>query len=165
MIYRLSSDYDGLAGAYVSEVGEHPYPGLCLMGEALDAESIELPLQFEIKGGNPSPVLWEYIDNRHLMSQKLLEAVLSAGVTNIEVFPAVIRSKDGRWSTQEYVAVNVTGGIHSVFKVNGSSLIVDPSMIPDLQLFLCRHRQLVCNEAVAKAIQNYKARGVLLTPH
>lgn len=168
MIYTISTDFDALKGAYIEERGEHPFGGF-IQGERLEDWDGK-PLHFATLPSNDAdptnPIPWDYIDYAHLMSKRLLKSLQDAGVENLEVVPTVIKADEGAWSTDDYVAVNVLGGIHNEATEldKDGHLVSNADRVPPLELFLWAPGVFACKEKVATVIQDGNFSGVILTP-
>jgi hypothetical protein len=78
--------------------------------------------------------LMPYFDNPQLVSNAFHEALVEAGVDNIEVFDAIIRSEDGSIEHRGYKAMNIVGLVRAadlsetVFSPDNPSRLLDASI-------------------------------------
>ncbi len=165
--YELGTDYDGLDGAYVSLKRPRPDPGLCVLGAPLQDWS-GATLSAECTGTGldrpGGPVPWEYLDAPHLASRRLAGLLQASGVDNLEVCPCLLRAAEDAWVSEEFVGLNVTGGIHDAVYRRDGGLAVDPARVPPLRVFLWTHGKVLVDQGLAELIRARGVRGVLLTP-
>jgi hypothetical protein len=169
MIYSITTEFEGINGAYVEPVakrGEHIFSDL-LFGEKVttwDGKPVEFVLAPSDVADPKDPIPWDYLDYCHLMHKRLAEVIRGAGVENIETFPAIIKSDDGSWISEDFVAFNIFGGNYDVLEFkNEETLVVDMKKVPKYTLFTATAGKILCTEQVAEVIKKGDFRGVCLT--
>jgi hypothetical protein len=67
------------------------------------------PVSVRIRPGHEHGVLLDFFGTARLMSSAFYEALANAGVSNLEVYDAVLRSSDGSSQYEGYKAFNLIG--------------------------------------------------------
>jgi len=94
----------------------------------------EQPIVADIIPGNEQGELLDYFNTSSLMSKAFHEALLEAGVDNLDVYDAVLQSEDGTIIHRGYKAFNVIGLVRAanlaetVFHSPDSSRLIDASI-------------------------------------
>jgi len=176
MYYRLSTD--GMDTVYTGkEPGCNSHVGLA-MGRAWDVakDEIDLPYRFEMSvAEGQTPKLYGWYPGSDLMQQRLVDVLRSAGVDNLQTFPAVIKREDNGEDVPGYVVVNIVGRIScAVLGQSDTSpladvyyfndLTIDPRRTQGMLMFRLDESPMVVlvHEKVAKAIEAAGFLGVTL---
>jgi hypothetical protein len=123
------------------------------------------------------PVLFAFFQNQSLMHRRLVDAMMSAGVDNLQLYPAEIRDESSGETIEDYVVANVVGLV-SCANVTASTtepladvyffheLVIDPTRTGDLLLFRLAESQMdiIVHEKVASAIRSADLPGLVLEP-
>lgn len=81
----------------------------------VDERKLELPFRFEMKvrknrdGSRQQPRFNTYDSSKELMHTSLVEALQSAGVDNLQIFPAIVTEAGAEEENKDFVVVNVVG--------------------------------------------------------
>jgi len=147
------------------------------------ADDIEVPFHFRMEadedenGELEEPCMYAYFPNVRLMQKKLVETLRSAGVDNIQTFPAVITHPETNNTYDDYLAVNIIGMV-SCANVEASTtspladvyyfhnLVIDPQKVKDLLIFRLAESQInvIIHEKVAREIEKGDFEGIVLEP-
>jgi hypothetical protein len=79
-----------------------------MTGAVINAADVPNPVVFEVDADYPGELLAMYDDAIPIMRDDLLEALRSAGVDNLQTFPAVVLETGGK-QRRDYKAVNIVG--------------------------------------------------------
>jgi hypothetical protein len=147
-----------------------------ILGESYSADDDELPFEFSFRE-TPGKPLYAYYSGKCLMSKKLVETIQSAGVDNIQAFPATLTEQETGAVRDDYCVVNIIGLVASAdlatsesIPLGGgqvfTSLSVDPDRAKGLLMFRLAESliDVIVHEKVANAIEAGQFRGVLLSP-
>jgi hypothetical protein len=154
---------DGRENVYIGkEPGLNSHINL-MMGRSLDAMENEIDLPFRY--------------TMFLMQLRLFQTIRSAGADNLQDFSTEIRREDNNAEVPGYTTVNIVGRTACVAKKKSASmpvgnlqyftdLTIDPSKTAGQLIFRLRESPMVVllHENVAKAVENEKFTGVVLTP-
>ena len=137
------------------------------------------PVQITAKEDFDEGILMPLYPTPTIMRRDLYEAILSAGVDNIDAWDAVVRKADGTLLSREYKAFNVLGvvraaGPGTVYAQENPSRLVDASLESlDLDasaahgLYLFRLAEsagtLIVHEKVKQAIEARRIENVTFT--
>ena len=94
----------------------------------------DLPVVAEIKKGYEDADLLDFFGPASLLSNALYEALIAAGVDNLEVYDAEIQSEDGKIVHKNYKAFNLIGLVKaadmakSQFSADVPSRLIDASI-------------------------------------
>lgn len=174
MYFRLDCYLNPSAGLPKEEdnIGE-----TLLDGKAVDQSEIILPWPFTLTriAGALKPS--DYYSGSNLMSKRLVETIQACGVTNLQLFPAVITREDSREGLPDYLVVNIVGLIAAADMASSKSrpladvqffekLVLDPSQARGLLMFrLAESRaDVIVAAKVAQAIQAGGFVDVTLEP-
>jgi len=178
MYYALTTD--GRENVYMGkEPGLNAHINL-MMGRLLDAKENEIDLPFRytmtVTAGQ-EPRFYGWYPGSFLMQLKLLDTIRSAGVDNLQVFPAEIRREDNNTEVPGYATVNIVGRVACAAPKKSASmpvgnlkyftdLTIDPTKTAGQLLFRLRESPMVVllHETVANVVEKGKFQGVVLTP-
>lgn len=152
MYYRLSPDLQQ-ANVYMKKLNNRDV--ILITGEMLDPEfdPEEVPFKFEMSvrqdvddGSYAEPTMNHYFASSRLMHKKLVETIRSAGVDNLEIFPAVVTWPEKDWVIEDYVVVNIVGLVSCAVKDKSDTspladvdyfhgITIDPSKTNNLLMF------------------------------
>jgi hypothetical protein len=170
MYYKLDADLGGAMNVYVK--GTNNLDCDLTEGRLIDPreEELELPFQFTMKVRHPGgvrdePRMYAYFPGTELMSRDLLDALRTAGVDNLQTFPALITEEGRPGGIENYEVVNVLGLVScadagrsvAVPLATASyfdKLVIDPARTRDLLLFRLAESMMdiLVHERVAKQI-------------
>ena len=90
-----------------------------------------LPIKVHIREGHEQGDLLPFFDHPPVVSRAFLEALIDAGVDNLDAYEVELCSMDGQVRYEGYVAINILGlvrgaGSGAVFR--GSSRLIDASI-------------------------------------
>lgn len=176
MYYHLSTD--GNDTVYMGKKpGCNSHIALA-MGRAWDVvkDEIDLPYHFEMSvAEGQTPQLYGWYPGSDLMQQRLVDVLHSAGVDNLQTFPAEIRQKDTGEEVLGYTVVNIVGRVPcAVLDQSNTSpladvyyfhdLTIDPSRTQGMLMFRLDESPMIVlvHEKIAEAIKNGGFLGVTL---
>lgn len=175
MYYRLGVE-PSLKCGYL-ELEENECISL-ILGKLIKEDDLVLPYPFKIRV-NPRHGLEmsDFYPNRNVMSKRLVAALQSAGVDNLQVFPAEIVNKLTGEVINDFVVVNVIG-IISCADLSGSDvtrladvnyfhkLVINPKRTNGALLFRLADSRLdiIISGQVADIIGKEKFRNLILEP-
>lgn len=179
MYYRLDSD-SGTENVFF-ERESHPFE-LMIDGTPLPDDT-PVPFEFSMEvdtdeeGEEQPPRMLAFVSEPCLMQKRFLQVLQSAGVDNIQAFPAVVTDSNSGKKYKDYLAANVIGMV-SCANVGESTtspladvyyfqdLVIDPGKTGDLRLFRLAESQMeiIVDEKVAQAIEAGGFDGVVLEP-
>ena len=146
MYYLLETNYATEPTAYrtSSLVEDFSFePSDWLSGDLMGQPEEEICVEFWNNGGDGlAEVL---LDSIPLFSKNLLSALEEAGVDNLQTYPAIAVSKDGKHLSKDYLAVNILGHIRCAD--------LEKSQYSDITgtgLFAVNFRKLIIDEKKAK---------------
>jgi hypothetical protein len=178
--YRLRIDVAGMSQYWELENNEDLRLGL---GISVDVEEDQIELPFRLKvsyhpglDGNPKvQPLYDYVTNVKVMTKRLVAAIQSAGVDNLQIFPAVVTDSVSGAKSEEYVVINVLGLVSGVNLARSvgtpvanafyfDKIAIDPAKVRDLLLFRIKESpiEIIVHDSVAKVISDGKFEGVTL---
>jgi len=184
MYYRLSSDLQAV-NVRMKKVNNKFFNPI--KGELIDKDKDylqELPCKFKMlvradldNGAPQAPTMYHYFASARLMHKKLVETIQSAGVDNLEVFPAEITWAEKEQVIEDYVVVNIVGLVSCAVKDQSDtspiadvdyfhSLTIDTSRTHNMLMFRLAESQIdvLVHEQVADAIKAGNFEGVVLEP-
>jgi hypothetical protein len=179
MYYIL--DTDGLDNIYMQkETGLNSHIGLA-MGKLWDVQKdeIDLPYRYTMSvDAEEEPRFYGWYPGSSLMQERLVETLRSAGVDNLQTFPAEIRHEDTNEVVQGYVAVNIIGRVScanlSQSKAEpliGESkyiekLVIDPAKARGALMFRLHESSMIVlvHEQVVQVIKAGGFLGLTLEP-
>jgi hypothetical protein len=178
MYYSLTTD--GRENVYLGkEPGLNAHINL-MMGTLLDAKEneIDLPYRYTMTvTARQEPRFYGWYPGSFLMQLKLVDAIRSAGVDNLQVFTTEIRREDNNTEVPGYTTVNIVGQVACVAAKKSMSmpvanlkyftdLTIDPTKTAGQLLFRLEESPMVVllHETVAKAVEKEKFLGLVLTP-
>jgi hypothetical protein len=178
--YRLHVDLNGMRQYWEALNNQHVVP---ILGQLLSVEKevIELPFKFRVKfsqgiddPGKKQP-LYDFMPNRRVMHKRLVGAILSTGVDNLQTFPAEVLDADSGALSREYLVVNVIGLISCANRDESRShplgnvqffeeLVLDQPRTAGALMFRLAESpiEIVVHEKVADAIRTGNFHGVVL---
>jgi hypothetical protein len=179
MYYRIDSDR--VTQNIYLERESHPRVKM-ISGSPLP-ETTTGPFEFNMsvgkdeEGSETEPLMFAFIPTPCVMHKSFLETLRTAGVDNIQAFPAVLHeTRNGRKWT-DYVAANIVGLVSCANVAQSKAtpladvyyfhnLVIDPSKTGDLLLFRLAESQttIIVHEKVAEAIKAGDFEGVVLEP-
>jgi hypothetical protein len=141
-------------------------------------EPPEEPVVVKIRPENEDGELLPMFGPATLMSDELYAAIASAGVDNLEVFKAEIRSKDGAIVHRGYKAFNIVGLVKAadikdtvfseepasrLIDASIESLALDPQTAQGLLMFRLAEYvgAIVVHRRVKEAIENRRFKGMV----
>ena len=177
MYFRLSSDLDE-CNVYIERDFRE---AISFIGGEILEGAPPVPLRFTMEvdddeDGNPmEPRLDAYFPEESLMHKRLVAVMESAGVDNIQTFPAILTDGGTDQTNDDYVAVNVVGLV-SCANMDESetepladvyffqNLVIDPKKTGDMLAFRLAESpmEIILHEKVANAIQEGEFTGVVL---
>lgn len=96
--------------------------------------AVQEPVEAVVIPDNDQGVLLPFYNTPQIMRKDVCEALTSAGVNNIEVYRAVIKTEDGSVVSDDYLAYNIVGVVKSVdisktqFAPENPSRLIDASV-------------------------------------
>jgi len=158
-----------------------------IKGELIDKDKDylqELPFKFKMlvrtdldDGSTQIPTMYHYFSSARLMHKKLVDVIQTAGVDNIEVFPAIVTWPEKNKVIEDYVVVNIVGLVSCAVKEESDtspiadvdyfhSITIDPARTNNLLMFRLAESQIevLVHEQVADAIKAGNFEGVVLEP-
>jgi hypothetical protein len=183
--YKISGDTGGEPNVYMQALNNTS--ARIKSGEFIanlkERRIYELPFRFEMQvqrnadGSRQEPRLSAYYYARELMQKKLVEVLQSAGVDNLQVFPAVITEEGRDTRIEDYVVVNVVGlvacaavGASDSMPFAGglffNDLVIDPTKTGSLLMFRLAESKMdvLVHERVVKKLQEHQFPFLVLTP-
>lgn len=131
----------------------------------------ELPVVAKIQPNYEKAELVPYFDAARLMSVAFYEALCEAGVDNLDVYDAVIRSEDGSITHEGYKAFNIVGVVQAadlkktifndppatrLIDASFESLAIDPEKASGLLMFRLAEslKTVIIHERVKRVIES-----------
>jgi hypothetical protein len=182
MYYRLSIDTANMSQYWECLNNQGLRLGL---GFEVDVEedNIELPFRLQVSfspdlAGLPKiQPLYEYVSNVKVMSKRLLQVIQSAGVDNLQTFPALVTDAASGRASEDFVVFNVLGMVSAVDLAQSKGtplgsvfyfdkIAIDPLKARGLLLFRIKQSpvEVIVHESVARLIGNSKIEGLVLEP-
>lgn len=131
----------------------------------------------DVTGRDEAPRMFAFMSEPCVMQNSFLETLRTAGVDNIQAFPAVLTDVRTGQQYTDFVAANVVGMVSCANVAESRTspladvyyfhdLVLDPAKTGDLLLFRLAESQLeiIVHEKVAAAIQAAGFEGVVLEP-
>jgi len=123
------------------------------------------------------PIMYAFFPHVNLMSTRLVQTLASAGVDNLEIFPARITDPNTGAVYDDYCAVNVVGLVECADMGKSEhtpladvytfrELVIVPEKTMGLPLFRLAESpiDIIVNEQVANAIRNANFPELVLEP-
>ena len=186
MYYRMTCDSGGEPNVYIEELSGNENArirGGQFIGDPATKGIVELPFRFEMRvrrnadDTRQEPRLSAYYYAVELMQKRLVEALRSAGVHNLQVWPAVITEQGTSAINEDYVVVNVVGLVAAASASASDSipfadgvffknLVIDPRKAHGLLLFRLAESKMdvLVHEDVAKVLMKQNFQHLVLTP-
>jgi len=175
MYYRLVYDPSEACGYIEQEENTHE---TLSHGGKVDEASLIIPYRYSLEVDPDEGLsLIDFYESRKLMSKRLVNALQSVGVDNLQVFPAEIIDDASGEKHQDFVVVNIVGLVSCADEDSSQStpladvayfhkLIIDPSRAQGLKMFrLAESRMdIIVSEDVAQVISKGDFKGVKLEP-
>lgn len=147
-------------------------------GSMLDPEAIPSPWIFTVE---PNPgrelALNDYYPEFHLMSDRMLNVLRSAGASNLQAFPATINDVSTGHTIETYKVVNIVGLVACADQDVSDSLpvadkkyflrlTIDEKQAAGLLIFRLEESRVdvIVNESIANAIRGAALRNIELEP-
>jgi hypothetical protein len=176
----FSLNMDPAANVYMrKETGLNSHVNL-MIGRRYDIveNEIELPYRYIMTvSEGQTPLMYGYYSGAFLMQLRLAQVLRSAGVDNLQLFPANIRREDAADEISGYTTFNVVGRIAcAALKKSKSMPVANSKFFTDLtidpaktsgQLMFRLHESpllVLLHESVAKLIEAENFLGVVLKP-
>ncbi len=171
---------DPAANVYMrKQTGLNSHANL-MIGRRYDVieNEIELPYRYVMTvSEGQAPLFYGYYSGAFLIQLRLAQVLHSAGVDNLQLFPADIRREDTGEEISGYTTFNIVGRIAcAVLKKSKSmpvatskyftDLTIDPTKTSGQLMFRLHESPMVVlvHETVAKAIETENFLGVVLKP-
>ncbi len=176
MYYLIETDYfvEPIAYRTSSLVTEFKFkPSRWITGHLLGEPKLPITVEFWQNGGIGLAEI--FLDSIPLFSKELIEALNSAGVDNLQIFPINIVERDGLPLDKEYYAVNILGCIkcadmdqseytditgQGLFAVNFRNLVIDEEKAHGQYIFRLAESvsSIIVHERVKKKLEknNFK---------
>jgi hypothetical protein len=175
MYYRLDTAFNFPACLPNDEENIHE---TLMSGIVADESDLTLPWPFSMSCDNdPDMRLGDFYSSCNLMSERLVETLLSCGVDNLQIFPALITHKCTGKIIDTYKVVNVLGLVSAANMGASKSqpladnhyfekLAIDKSRARDLLIFRLEESpiEILVHEIVARKIQQGNFVDVSLEP-
>ena len=176
----FSLNMDPTANVYMrKETGLNSHVNL-IGGRRYDVveNEIELPYRYVMTvSSGQSPVMYGYYTGAFLMQVRMAQVLQSAGVDNLQLFPAQIRREDTGEEISGYTTYNVVGRVACAVSKKSTSmpianskyftdLTIDPAKTGGQLMFRLHESPLVVllHESVANAVKAGNFQGVVLKP-
>lgn len=144
-------------------------------GKELPKQTYRDDFVFEMSSGFDEKLpMDDWFPSSNLMSQKMLNAILSTGVENVQSWPTSIRLSSGKIRS-DYFIVNIIGSIPCANPNKSNStaladsqfffdLTIDPDKLGKLKIFRVAESKIdiIVHKDVANAITTAKLHGVKL---
>ncbi|MHB8813466.1 MAG: hypothetical protein ACYDAE_09365 [Steroidobacteraceae bacterium] len=109
MYFRLTADLNLNCGSIAKEVNVST---AMMKGRPLNAAELVLPWRFSVEQKRDEPLqMSDFYPYPMLMNKRLIAAIQSAGVDNLQLFDAEIVDKKSNDVNREYQVVNVVGRV------------------------------------------------------
>ncbi len=173
--YKFACDLSESTGDIEQQNNQHE---TLMRGVRVDEQSLDLPYRFSLNIDPDEGLHFlDYYDGDNLMSKRLVKALLSVGVDNLQTFPAKIVDQETGKSYNELLVVNVIGLVScAVDEASQSSpladvkyyfkLIIDPARAGNLKMFRLAESRIdvIVSEEVATRVRKGRFKGVVLEP-
>jgi hypothetical protein len=172
-------DTDGRDNVYMAkEVGLNSHINLA-MGIPWDVagDEVDLPYRYSmsvVEGQEPR--LYGWYPGSHLMHQRLVDVLHTAGVNNLQLFPAEVVREGTSESVPGYVTVNVVGRVSCAVMSKSTTtpladvhyfhdLVIDAAKAKGLLMFRLDESPMLVlvHEQVANAVARERFAGLTLT--
>lgn len=175
MYYKLECDLSECSGSIQQEANKHV---TMMEGTVVDESRLSIPCPFSLRV-NPEEELRfvDFYEGKTLMSKRLVEALRSAGVDNLQAFPAEIVDNTSGKIYRDHVVFNIVGMVSCADDSTSEStpladvkfyhkLVIDPERTVGLKMFrLAESRMdIIVSEEVARFIRDGNFAGVVLEP-
>jgi len=97
-------------------------------------DPVSEPVEAVVNSDHETGVLLPFYDSPQIMRQDVYEAVVGAGVDNIDVYKAVVKREDGGVVAEDYLAYNILGAVKAAdlgttqFAPENPSRMIDASI-------------------------------------
>ena len=151
-----------------------------ILGDSLDPakDDLDLPYRFEMSvDEGEKPLFHSWYPGSNIMQQAMVDALHSAGVDNLQVFPAEVKLEGSGDDVPGFVVVNIVGAVAcaDMSKSNAQpladvsyfhDLVIDSKKTRDLLMFRVAESSMLVlvHEKVAKQLEAAKLAGLTLTP-
>ena len=185
MYYKISGDEGGEPNVYIKAINNTSarIKNGDLITNPSERRIHELPFRFEMKvrrnedETRQEPRMSAYYYAAELMHKKLVQALQTEGVDNLQLFPAVIVELGSDIVIEDYVIVNVVGLVACAAISDSDSmpfadglffhnLVIDPNKTHGLLMFRLAESKLdvLVHERVAKKLMAQNFPYLVLTP-
>lgn len=110
---------------------DNPFEDDWGFGKPFTTIKINVPVVVPILDGHEHRALMPYFDAEPVMSNEFYQALLEAGVTNLDAYDCILRSEDGTVEYKGFKAVNILGVIRATgegTEFTGDSHLIDAGM-------------------------------------
>lgn len=108
-------------------------------------EAVKEPVEAIIIPDNDQGVLMPFYNTPQIMRKDMYHALQNAGVSNIDIYRAVVKYEDGRIVSEDYVAYNIIGLIKACDMVKTQFAEENPSRLIDASIEI-----LAIDESIVK---------------
>lgn len=174
MFFRLSADLNLDCGSITKVVNVSK---AMIKGRPFDPAELTLPWKFSLEQKRPDPLhMSEFYPYPMLMSNRLVDALKSVGVDNLQLFDAEIHDVKSGGVNRDYQVVNVLGRVSAADLGASKSrpvanlrffetLVIDPARAPEHLMFRLAESltDIIITERVAKRIEEGRFADVVVT--
>lgn len=110
---------------------DNPFEDDWGFGKPFTKKDIDVPVVVTILAGNEDSELMPYFGAEPVMSNEFYQALVEAGVDNLDAYDCILRSEDGKVEYKGFKAVNIIGVIRATgagTEFTGDSRLIDASM-------------------------------------
>jgi len=174
MYYRLTIEPSLTSGHIQLDAKFKLFKLFLLRGSRIDEKTLPSPWTFTVQ---PNPrhelSLNDYYPEFHLMSRRLVGILQAAGVSNLQVFPAVIRNIETDETYEDFLVVNIVGLVSCANAAQSDSadvadkkyfyrLVIDTAKVNGLTMFRLEESRLdvIVNEQVAEGLRTGGLRNL-----
>lgn len=153
---------DHTDGVRIEENVETPFEILMYAGEDANYDQYDPFIDEELELRPYEERLFDYYDESSIMTESLVNALLEAGVDNLQIFPTLIKDAFTKEIVeQKYFFVNIVGIVLPVeYEGPYQGLRIDKSSVNGLLIFQVKGYGLVVEERIAKIINSGKFKGM-----
>lgn len=130
--YILASENpDRMLLSYFPDPTDEPFVDFWLKGSPFVNSVKQNPIIATILEGHEHRELMPYYDSEPIMSNEFYQALVDAGVDNLDAYDCILRSEDGTVEYKGFKAVNIIGVIRATGEgtvFSGESRLIDASM-------------------------------------
>jgi hypothetical protein len=174
--YRIDTSLGLESGSVEIDPDFEVFNVLLMQGVVLDGAKVNAPIKFTV---TPNPDfrlnMNAYYPEYHLFDSRLVQSMLAAGASNLQVFPAVIRNTHSGEELQTYSVVNIVGlvacanaakseGVPLADSTYFLRLLIDPAKVGGASVFRLQESLLdvIVNETLATAMKNGQFTNLVL---